>query len=173
MKFRHFAFLIFILSSCNLNEQKVAVEPYFDLKSYFEMEAQRLNKLNLQIDKSVSINGNVEHKKVSIKSFEKEFSAFIAADINKGSYKGSFSVKKEAETESYIAENEKIPIKKVEIIYLDNKPKSILIVTETNNILYHSSDTLSYFPDSLYEIKKTQKIRLLKEKKYVIRGEFK
>ena len=171
MKFAGIGFFILILSSCTANEQnKTQTGTYFNLKGYFEKEADRLNKLSLQIDKSVEINGNGEQKLVKIKDFKNELSTFIASDINKSSWRGSFSVKKEASIERYTTLNEKIPVKKVEIRYLNEKIKQIQIIALTNNILYHSSDTLTYYPDSLYEIKKTQKIKLLKEKKYIIKG---
>ena len=173
MKLAGIGFLILILSACTANEQnKTQTGGYFDLKGYFEKEAIRLNTLSLQIDKSVEVNGNGEQKRVKIKDFKNELGTFITSDINKSSWRGSFSVKKETNTESYTTVNAKIPVKKVEIHYLNQKIKWIQIIAITDNILYHSSDTLTYYPDSLYEIKKTQKIKLLKEKKYVISGRF-
>lgn len=171
MKITSICILLLILTSCVQEEQnKVQFETYFNLKSYFEKEANRLNKLHLQVDKSVSINGETEHKQVQINDFKNELSIFIDADINKASWRDAFTVKKAEGLELYTTKNEKIPVKKVEIRYQNNKLKSIQILVSTVNILYRSSDTLTYFPDSLYEIKKTQKIKLLKEKKYRING---
>ncbi len=148
-------------------------EAYFDIKGYFEKEAIRLNKLDLSTEKSVAIDGEKEQKLVKISDFNQELSAFIAADINKASWRGAFVVTKQNEIVRYTTENKKIPVSAVKIAYRNNKLKSIQLVVKTDNILYQSIDTLSYFPDSLYEIKKTQKIKLLKEKKYVVVGKFK
>ncbi|MEJ5994223.1 hypothetical protein WG904_07280 [Pedobacter sp. Du54] len=165
--------LILILSSCTANEQnKPQSDAYFNIKGYFETEANRLNQLQLPIDKSVAINGIAEQKIVKIKDFKNELSSFIASDINKASWRGSYTVKKDRDNELYTTTNEKIPIKKIAIHYLNQKIKWIQVIGMTDNLLYHSSDSLTYFPDSLYEIKKTQKIRLLKEKKYVMIGKF-
>lgn len=172
MKLAGIGFLIIVCSACTANEQKVQIDSYFNLKKYFEKEADRLNKLNLRIDKSVSINNDIEKKQVKIKDFKNEFSTFIASDINKASWKGMFKVNQKENSLLYTTENEKIPVKKVEVHYLNKKLTSIQIILVTDNILYHSLDTLNYFPDSLYEIKKLQKIKLIKEKKYVIRGRF-
>ena len=167
-------FLIFLSYSCTPIEQnKTEKVAYFSLKNYFEKEAERLNGLNLQIHKTVAINGVNEHKLVKINNFKNELNTFITADINKASWRGAFKVKKNENLALYTTDNIKIPVKKVEIRYQNNKVKSIQIFLRTVNILYHSSDTLTYFPDSLYEIKKTQKIKLLKEKKYVVIGRFK
>ena len=174
MKFAAIGLVVLVLGGCAANEQnKPQSAAYFDLKGYFEKEATKLNKLNLEIDKSVAINGSAEQKIVKIKDFNKELSTFIASDINKLSWRGSFTVKKDANAERYITINDKIPVKQIEIHYLNKKIKQIQIVSVTDNILYHSSDTLNYFPDSLYEIRKTQKIKLLKKKVYVVVGKFK
>lgn len=174
MRLAGIGLLILLLSACAQKEQnKAQSETYFNLRSYFEKEAERLNKLNLQLDKLVAIGENVEQKKVSIKDFNRELSTFINSDINKASWRGAFTVKKNRNSELYTTENEKIPVKRIEIQYQNNRIRSIKIDIATQNILYRSSDRLAYFPDSLYEINKTQKIKLLKEKKYSVIGKFK
>jgi len=173
MRLIKIAFLLIILSSCSQPTQnKAQAKAYFDLKGYFEKEADRLDKLGLKIDKSVSINGIEEHKLIKVEDFNKELNSFITLDINKASWRDAFKVKKENNLLMYTTDNEKIPVKKVEIQYQNNKVSSIYIVTEVDNILYHSTDTLSYRSNQFYEIKKTQKIKLLKEKKYTIIGKF-
>ena len=174
MRLTGLCFLIFLLHSCTPTEQnKKQKVAYFSLKNYFEKEAERLNRLNLQIHKTVGINGVNEQKLVKINNFENELNAFISSDINKASWRGAFTVKKDENLALYTTENNKVPVKKVEIRYQNKKVKSIQIFLRTTNILYHSSDTLTYFPDRLYEIKKTQKIKLLEEKRYVVIGKFK
>ncbi len=174
MRLAGIGLLILLLSACAQKEQKKAQsETYFNLRSYFEKEAERLNKLNLQLDKLVAIGEDVEQKKVNIKDFNRELSTFINSDINKASWRGAFTVKKERNLELYTTENEKIPVKRVEIQYQNNRIRSIKIDIATENILYRSTDRLTYFPDSLYEINKIQKIKLLKEKKYSVIGKFK
>ncbi len=173
MKLIIFSFLIVFISSCTQKEQnKVQIKSYFDLKGYFEKEADRLNKTKSKINKSVAINGETEHKIVKIEDYKAELSSFISSDINKASWKGAFNIQKKGNSTIFSTSNEKIPIKKLEVQYVNNKIRFIQILIETDNILYHSIDSLTYFPDSLYEIKKIQKIKLLKEKKYVVVGKF-
>lgn len=174
MKLATIGFLALFLCSCTSKEQNnTQIGAYFDLKNYFEKEADRLNKLNQAIEKTVAINEVNEKKRLKIENFRNELSAFINSDINKASWRGSFTVKKEANSVIYTTNNKKIPVKELKISYKNNKPKAIQIIVSTSNILYHSIDTLNYFPDSLYEIKKTQKIRLINEKKYSVIGKFK
>lgn len=172
---RKLLFLSFIIlcGSCTLKDpNKESVKSYFDLNSYFKLEAKRLAKTNPQIEKRVMVNGKIEVKKLNINNWEKEFESFISADINKASWKGSFELKKDPHSETYLTENEKIPVKKVEITYRNDKIYGIKIFIANTNSLYASKDSLSYYPDSLYQINKTQKIKLMEEKKYSISGRF-
>jgi hypothetical protein len=168
-----YALLIFC-SACTFKEQdNLSSKSYFDLSGYFKGEAARLTKANWPIDKTVMVNGKMEEKKLTITNWEKEFDSFISSDINKASWKGAFKMAKNDNTTTYTSNSDKIPVKKVEVAYQNEKIKAIKIfVTNTNN-LYTSKDTLSYYPDSLYQIKKTQSIKLMDEKKYQITGKFK
>ena len=165
--------LVIFYSSCTLKEQdKTSAQLYFDLDSYFKTEAQRLSKANPQIDKTVMVNGQLEEKNVKINNWEKEFESFIAADINKASWRGSFKVQKDNLTTIYLTQNEKIPVKIVEITYLKDKIYGIKIFITTTNRLYTSKDSLVYYPDSLYQIKKLQDIKLMDPKTYQVTGKF-
>ncbi|KQM77290.1 hypothetical protein ASE74_18795 [Pedobacter sp. Leaf216] len=170
-------FLVFALALFSCNQRKEAEANtdllYFDVKGYFEKEINRLQKLNPEVNKTVSINGAAENKIAKIANWTKELAIFVNADINKTSWKGSFKIKEQNGVDSYISDNKKIPIKKVSITWKGEKADKIEIIVDNKNILYRSLDTLTYFPDSLYSIKKQQKIRLLNEKKYSIVGKLK
>ena len=173
MKFTNLVFLIIFFCSCTQQEQKKYQNGnYFDIKNYFEQEANRLTPLHLMVNKTVSIDGKSEERKIKISDFNKELNIFISSDINKASWRGEFKVNKRENETTYTTENIKIPVKNVRIQFDNNAVKSIRIVVKTDNILYHSTDTLNYIPDSLYQIKKTQKIKLLKKKEYNIVGRF-
>ncbi|MDN3588004.1 hypothetical protein QWY86_15080 [Pedobacter aquatilis] len=164
----------FGLISCNQEKESKANTDllYFDIKGYFQKEALRLNKSKPKILKVVTINGLSENKNLNIKDWEKEFSIFANADINKASWKGSFKTQKAVDKIIYTSSNKKIPVKKVQIDFLNKSVAKIKIIISNKNILYTSGDTLLYYPDSLYLVKKYQKIKLLKEKKYQVKELF-
>ncbi|RZK59067.1 MAG: hypothetical protein EOO91_06255 [Pedobacter sp.] len=160
-------------ASCNLKEkEKASVKTYFDLAGYFENEASRLSKTKPTISKAVFINGKEEQKNISIKNWEQEFKSFIDADINKASWRGSFNVVKNGGQTTYTSHSEKIPVKKLEISLKNNRLTSIKVYITNTNDLYTSQDSLSYYPDSLYQIMKTQHIKLMESKRYRITGKF-
>ncbi len=169
--------LVYALALFSCNQRKEAEAntdlTYFDIKGYFGKEISRLQQLNPDVDKTVSINGTSENKKAKITDWTKELAIFVNADINKTSWKGSFKTVKQDGTDVYTSDNKKIPIKKISVTQHGQQVDKIEIIIDNKNILYQSQDTLTYYPDSVYAIKKNQKIKLLNEKKYYIIGKLK
>jgi hypothetical protein len=145
---------------------------YFDLKTYFEKEAVRLSKLNPSLKKRVSINEDEQSQTLKITNWPTELEIFKEADINKSSWKGEFTISKQNNQWQYQTKNPKIPVKLIEIIETEGQVKSIKIIKSTHNIFYQTTDSLLYYPDSLYQIVKHQDIRLLKPKRYEVIAKF-
>ena len=160
--------------SCNsaAPKKQSSVLSYFNVKGYFAKEAERLKLLNPEIDKTVMVNQEQEQKKLKIADWQKELSIFSDADINKSAWQGLFKISKGKDAETYLSNDEKVPVKSLRINYKNGKIYGIEILISNANSLYTSNDTLSYFPDSLYQVKKTQHITLLKQKSYLITGKF-
>lgn len=144
----------------------------FDLKGYISREAGRLQSAGPLITKTVVVNGSAEQRKLKITDWQKELAVFADADINKPAWKGLFALHKDSTLETYVSANEKVPVKSLRIFYRAGKVRGLEVLIRNANTLYTSGDTLRYFPDSLYQISKTQHIRLMNEKKYLITGKF-
>jgi len=167
-------FLLLLSLGC-INDTEVAQQrelTYFDIKGYFEGEVSRLSKIKPSIHKSVEVNDSLERKQLRITDWRKELSIFSDADINRASWKGLFSVNKQQGSETYVSDDDKIPVKEIKITFDQKHLKSLLIIIKNSNSLYTSQDSLFYYPDSLYRVKKVQHIKLLKEKHYEIKGRF-
>jgi hypothetical protein len=165
-------FLFFGSCDSAAPEKQNAVSPYFDMKGFMEKEVKRLNQLNPAIDKTVMVNNAGEHRKLKISDWQKELSAFTDADINKTAWEGLFTRNKTPTEDRYTSHEDKVPVKSLSVQYRKGMIFKIQILNSNSNSLYTSNDTLSYFPDSLYEIRKTQHIRLLNQKNYRITGKF-
>ncbi len=167
------SFLLFISCNNSADKKQKTNLNYFDIKGYFEKEVARLTLKNPLITKTVSVNGATESKRIKITDWKKELTLFSDADINRASWKGLFELKKSNDQELYSSNNEKVPVKELMVIYKNNKVLGIKILIKNVNSLYTSIDTLSYYTDSLYQVKKMQNIKLLSEKSYTITGSFK
>lgn len=164
--------LLFLLSCGNPEQPQKVPQKYFDLKGYFQQEATRLNQTKPLVHKTVAVNEGTESKQIRITDWNKELANFSDADLNKSAWQGLFKVVKNEQQELYSSDNDKVLVKKLVVTRKDNKITGIKLLLHTSNYLYNSTDTLSYFPDSLYEVKKKQQIRFLKEKRYTIKGLF-
>ncbi|MCC8423870.1 hypothetical protein [Mucilaginibacter sp. UR6-11] len=160
------------LPSCRPDRvQDGAALKFFDLKGYFKADTARLRKLNHLITKTVTHNGITETKKVHIRNWGLELNLFSQSDINKPAWRDSYVIENSGHTIIYRAKNNDL---KTQLIVInkkdDNTIKWIMIYNNTQNLLYQTTEKLSYFPDSLYIIKKYQTVRLLGANKYVVRG---
>jgi hypothetical protein len=167
-------FFILALIACNNPEHKAgdAKVQYFALKSYFQKEAARLQRLNPIVNKTVVANGKAETKHLKLRSWTRELSSFIDADINKRAWAGEFVKTVNDSTETYLSKNEKVPVKKVTIYRTEKQVSGVEIIIKNANYLYTSTDTLSYYPNKRYEVRKTQQIKLMSKKQYRIAGVF-
>ncbi|PRY52290.1 hypothetical protein B0I27_10649 [Arcticibacter pallidicorallinus] len=146
---------------------------FFDIGGFFTTEAERLNRKDQGVLKQVDHNGKIEEQEVKITDWKKELDLFISSDINKPSWKNSYAVKKEKNVTSYTALDTSLKVRKISIERSGRKISAIEINSRVNNEIYTSSETLKYYPDSLYSIKKEQDVRGLGNNTYKINGKIK
>ncbi len=143
---------------------------YFDLTGYLSVDTARLNHLNKLVFKTVTHNGNTQSKKVKISDWGRELSLFTASDINKPAWKNSYKVIDEYPLLLYIANDPELKMQKMVIKRDKQQIKWIVIINNTKNLLYSSTERLTYYPDSLYLIVKDQHVKLMGNNHYRIEG---
>jgi hypothetical protein len=143
---------------------------YFDIKGYFTADTARLNKLDKFVIKTVIHNGVTETKKVKIDNWGQELDMFAGADINRPAWKNSYTIATGDNLVLYKAKEDDLKVREIIVKKDKEKVKWIVIYTRTKNILYQTTEKLSYFPDSLYLIEKDQHVRLMGRNRYKIQG---
>src|ERR1700712_2706611 len=134
---------------------------FFDIKGYFAADSARLSKLNPLVNKTVAHNAITDTKKVRITNWGNELSLFSGSDINKPAWKASYNVQASDDFLIYKAKDPSLKTRDIIIKKNGKQIKWILIFNHTKNVLYETVEKLSYFPDSLYMIQKTQRVKLL------------
>jgi hypothetical protein len=162
------------LSACQQKEIRNKQLEYVDLQGFFSAEASRLNAQKPTFTKTVGINEKKESKVVNKNiDWEKELNVFKEADINKPAFKGMYQISKLPNKTLYTSLNKKNLVQQIEVDWnLAKKPTGIRIFQLTKNMIYRASDTLSYYPDSVYSIHKKQEVRVLGTTVYTIDGTF-
>ena len=145
---------------------------YFDLKTYFTKTATELNRKKPLVNKTVSKNELSENKKIKITDWKTELALFIDADINKKAWKDSYSKDSSATKIIYKAKEADLKTQKIEIDLKNGLPLKFRIITKMDNLLYHSTEELEFYPDSVYSINKHQKVTLISQNNYLIKGFF-
>jgi hypothetical protein len=167
-------FLALSLAACQQKEISKKQIEYVDLRGYFNAEANRLNAQKLTFTKTVCINRKKESKLLNKSiDWEKELSVFKEADINKPAFKGMYQIRTLPNKTIYTTLSKNASVKRIEIDFGNTKkPIGIRIFQLTKNMIYQSTDTLSYYPDSVYSIHKKQEVRVLGTTFYTIDGKF-
>jgi hypothetical protein len=164
--------VMFWLAACSPGVKETGTLKYFDIKGYFTKESMRLTKQNKPVLKTVTHNGVTESKKVHITNWEQELSLFEESDINRPAWKNSYKViNNDDSLFFYKANDDELRVREIIVKMSKNKVKWIVIVNQTpKNMLYQTTERLKYFPDSLYLIRKVQKVRLMGTNNYRIQG---
>ncbi|RZA01359.1 MAG: hypothetical protein EOP47_11020 [Sphingobacteriaceae bacterium] len=163
--------IILLLPACKpaIKDDGVTAK-YFDLKAYFKADAARLSRIKKTTLKTVTHNGATETKEVKIDNWERELSLFSEANINKPAWRDSYKIQTTPTIVIYTAKDDDLKTREIIVNKTADKVKYIVIYNYTKNILYYTKEKLTYWPDSLYKIEKTQQVRLLGLNKYVITG---
>ena len=163
--------LILLLPACKPEiKEKGVTAKYFDLKAYFKADSARLSRLNKPVRKTVTHNGVTETKEIKIDNWARELSSFSESDINKPAWRDSYTVQTTPAMVIYTATDDDLKTREIIVNKTGDKVKYIVIYNYTKNILYYTKEKLTYIPDSIYKIEKTQHVRLLGLNKYVITG---
>jgi len=161
------------LTFCTPNQKSDnSSKKYFDLKSYFENEARYLQKKNPLVNKTIAKNDLTESKSIAIRNWANELGLFSGSDINKPAWNTEYEIKNTDNEIQYLAKDSKLKTKKIIIDKSENgKINHIIILNGVINSLYTSSEELHYYPDSLYIIRKKQKILIIGSNDYSVTGQ--
>jgi hypothetical protein len=84
-----------------------------------------------------------------------------------------YQITKLANKTIYTTLSKNASVKRIELDFENTKkPMGIRIFQLTKNMIYQYTDTLSYYPDSIYSIHKKQVVRVLGTTVYTINGKF-
>ena len=163
---------ILLILSCHA-EKRLKETHFFNLKVFFEQEANRLTKLNKSVNKSVVHNNMRQHKTLIIPNWKAELSSFFESDINKAAWRDSYRVLEDSQHITYTALDSNLRTRSITIKKNTNgAPIQIDIINKTTNVLYQTQEQLTYKPHLVYTINKRQRVILLGDNLYHITGKF-
>lgn len=147
-------------------------EEYFDIKTYFKKEIEKLSQEKPVVRKTVIKDSEEETKNMEIKDWETELNTFLSVDLQKPVYSGQFSIKKEGKSDIYTTKDPDLDLQFIKITKENGQVSRITIHKKVGNMLYKTTEKLEYKENDFYIIEKEQNIRILGTNNYVIKGSF-
>ncbi len=142
----------------------------FDVPSFFQKEIALLNSTKPKIKKTVLKDSISETKELVIADWNKELTSFLAVDLNKAAYRGTFQKDSTGNTVVYTFTDSTIDLSSLKIVYVDHIPTEFTIKKSTQNLLYNTSESLEYIKGKSYSIDKLQSVYMLGSQHYKIAG---
>lgn len=144
---------------------------YFDLKAFINADSSRLSKAQATVIKTVTHNNSAaQTKHLVVKNWGQELALFTASDINKPAWRDSYGIIKQGDSVVYTALLPELFTRRISIQSANGKVRKIAISNATKNLLYKTTENLTYYPDSLYFIDKLQQVKLMGSNRYLITG---
>lgn len=132
---------------------------FFDIPAFFENEIE--NFAHSTIKKTVVLNDKQETQELTDFDIEKELQLFKKIKIDKPSWRDKFSVAQAANSEKYIALDDKMSVREVEIDKVGEKVIKIKITTRSENTAFDSAKTMIYEPSKGFSVEKNQDVALI------------
>jgi len=182
MKFtNYFLLLLILLVACQPVSEEVKENPtpevFFDLKGYIHQEIKRLEQLQPEVNKTVSINGTTETKQFSGLNYNRELDIFIQSDINRRDWFDKYRVdstfsNNQLAAIQYVAEAEGLRTRQMTVHFQNGNVTQINIQNGAKNMAAGSEQQLTYQPESGYHIESLQHTVLSKDKLFRIDVQF-
>jgi hypothetical protein len=165
---------LLLLNACNDVEVKTdSANMYFDVPAYFQAKSMELAEMNAKLMKSASKNGEQEHLELVNPDWNKEFSAFLAIDLNRRALINEYqvdSVQSEKGLEiNYTTNNTALDVQYVSIWMENDSVKSIKIFRKNENLIFSNHQTLTYAPSN-YKVEGNIQIFNFYHSNYLIQG---
>lgn len=145
---------------------------YFDLAAFADSAFSNLDTVNVRLEKTVEFNGQTETMLTPASFLKEDMEIVKQMDINKPSWKTSFTASTKlteaGEQTTYIAIDEKLPVRQMRITRYSGtgRVRQIYAFRKSKNLLYGIEQEIHWHCDSVLEINTVQNITLLKPKRY-------
>ncbi len=174
---KSFVFILLLAFTACVSPENSAVQSektFFDLKGFMEHEAQKLSTAKLE--KRIKIGDKTESKTFDTPNWTQELLVFSNSDINKTDWTDKYTVENKGNSLVYIANDSTLKTKRLQVDFNDSQNKnfdnikSLMVINNTRNVLYESSEFLSYYPNDNFTIIRNQRVKTGEDKTIEIKS---
>lgn len=157
--------------------ENAAPERAFDLPAFFQTEQKRLEATPVQVLKTVEVNGRSAAYTTDSIRWTEELALPASLDLNKPAWIGKYRQERISTQNGnivrYLPTDESIPLRFAEVRLLaDGSVQSAEGYRTESSLITETSVHWWYYPDSLYRIMGTERLRGLQPNRYSVEGRF-
>ncbi len=151
------------------------VERAFDLPAFFQAEQKRLDALSIQVLKTVEVNGRLAAYNTDTIRWVHELALPASLDLNKPAWIGKYREERVStgneKTLRYFPTDQNIPLRFAEVrLDAEGRLQSAEGYRTESSLITETSVHWWYYPDSLYRIMGTERLRGLQPNRYSVEG---
>jgi hypothetical protein len=154
-------------------------KPFFDLKAYFDKEAQRLSESPMTIYKQTRVNEKTAESQTDSIDWSQELKVFRESDINRASWINKYAgdttrtASGQLQRIQYEALEKKLRVQRIEIEFAGDESVAAIVLQKQNRSLIADSDQeLTYRPQEGYSLVSQQKVLFSGKTEVEVRAEF-
>lgn len=167
--------VLLVFAACQQGTRNTQTPPsFFDLKGYMEQQI-KANEQYSTIQKTVSIDGEEESKKLSEIDWKADLTAFSRADINKPAWLEKYRVDTLSDKGMkivYTAMEDKLITRKMTVSFANDAVDEIIIEQQNHNEVYTADKRLIYQSQKGYSMQTKQKAPFSEARDYEVRVVF-
>ncbi|MEM7572981.1 MAG: hypothetical protein AAF433_08770 [Bacteroidota bacterium] len=169
--------LSLLVYTCGSTNTQQFEGPFFDLAGYMQQEIESLQQEEVELEKTITLNGETETQRISDINYEQELLLFRNADINKPAWIEKYELSTEELPEeqirmTYTATDSTLMTQLLVVIQQDEEVAAIRIIRKTGSVLSKGRQELIYLPRELYSIEAKQEGRVGGHLNSLIEGRF-
>jgi hypothetical protein len=172
--------LLWLTAACLPGHQEPegsAASPFYDLESFFSSEAERLQREQPPVDKTVQLDGRSEFQQLDSLDYRDEMSVFQNSDINRAAWWDKYAIDSTFSNDRlsrirYTAREADLKIRSVSIQFENGKVSRVDIESETDSPTAAMNRKLRYEPESGYRIETRQNVTFSRPREMIVEVEF-
>lgn len=171
--------LLFGAAGCAVDQapEEKPENPFFDLRTYFNRQIERLQEAQPPVEKTVRFEGKTQTEQLDSLDYSRELEVFLNADINRAAWWDKYridSVREGGRLQAvhYTATDESLRVDELSVFFSEEQVSRVEVKTSSEGFTADREQKLVYNPQKGYHIETMQDIAFSKPREMRIKVTF-
>jgi len=173
------ALFLFAAAGCTVDQapEEKLENPFFDLRTYFNQQVERLQETQPPVEKTVSFESDTLKTQLDSLDYGRELEVFLNADINRAAWWDKYRIDSVEEAGQlrkiqYTATDASLRVDTLSVFFQEEKVSRIEVQTSSEGFTADREQRLLYDPEQGYRIETKQDIAFSEPREMMIEVEF-